>query len=51
VRVIPPPPKKMTPWNELTIKTRFRCIERKATLLMVSCRCIEGTKKNISFLI
>ena len=24
----------------------FGCIERQATLLIVSCRCVEGTKKN-----
>jgi len=23
------------------------CVERQATLLMVSCRCVEGTKKII----
>ena len=38
-----PPP----PGTNLPPKHIFGCIERQATLLMISCRCVEGTKKYI----
>ena len=34
--------------TNLPPKHVFGCIERQATLLMVSCRCVEGTKNIIT---
>jgi len=39
------PRKKWPPEMNIPPKHVFGCIEREATLLMVRCRCVEGTKK------
>lgn len=46
------PPGKNTPppGTNLPPKHVFGYIERQATLLMVSCRCVEGTKRKYIFL-
>ena len=42
---LPPGKNDPPPGTNLPPKHIFGCIERQATLLMISCRCVEGTKK------
>ena len=44
------PGKNTLPGTNLPPKHVFGYIERQATLLMVSCRCVEGTKRKYIFL-
>jgi len=44
---LPPGKNDPPPGTNLPPKHIFGCIERQATLLMISCRCVEGTKKYI----